>query len=55
MEKSADDLAQKAEDKGKLTLISQSNSLRRTVADKKVQLGKVEKQLDELIQRYKDS
>ena len=28
MEKSADDLAQKAEDKGKLTLISQSNSLR---------------------------
>ena len=43
MEKSADSLAEKAERTGKLTFVSQSNSLRRTVANKKVELAEVEK------------
>ena len=46
MEKSADSLAEKAEAKGKLTFIAKSNSLRRTVVDKKVELKAVEKKVD---------
>ena len=43
MEKSADSLAEEAERTGKLTFVSQSNSLRHTVANKKVELAEVEK------------
>ena len=55
MQKSVDSLAEKAETQGKLTLIAKSNSLRRTVAEKKVQLGSVENQLDELLQKLKNA
>ena len=55
MEKSADSLATKAERTGNLTFVSKSNSLRRTVADKKVELVEVEKHLDELLQKFKYS
>ncbi|XP_014675867.1 PREDICTED: uncharacterized protein LOC106815856 [Priapulus caudatus] len=55
MQKSADALSEKAERTGKLTLVSQSNSLRRTVVTKKVELVEVVDKLDMLLLKLKDT
>ena len=44
--KSADDLADKAEKSHSVTLITKSNSLRRTAKEKSAEIEVVEKQLD---------
>lgn len=53
LEKSADEYAEKAESSGNLTLISKSNSFRRTAKEKKASLLKIEKQIDEKLSEMK--
>ena len=53
MEKSANNLAQQAEDTRKITLIAQSNSMRRGTAKKKEELATTEKRIDEILQQMK--
>ena len=53
MEKSANHLAQQAEDTRKVTLIAQSNSMRRGADKKKEELASTEKRIDEILQQMK--
>lgn len=53
MEKSANHLAQQAEDTRKFTLIAQSNSMRRGADKKKEELSSIEKRIDEILQQMK--
>lgn len=55
MEKSANQLADKAETTRQVALIAQSNSLRRTAANIKEQLATTEKNLDELLKQMKEN
>ena len=52
--KSADHLANKAESTGQLTLITQSNSLRRTAKNKQSGLLQVQEELDEMLKKLKN-
>jgi hypothetical protein len=53
MEKSANHLAQQAEDTRKVTLIAQSNSMQRGVHKKKEELASTEKRIYEILQQMK--
>ncbi len=55
LEKDADKLAEKAESSGQLTLIAKSNSLRRTVKDKKAKLKELCVKLDAKLEELKNS
>ena len=50
---SADQFAEKAEATGNLTFITKSNSMRRTMKEKTVELQDLERSLDEKVQRLK--
>ena len=54
MEKSANHLAQQAEDTRKVTLIAQSNSMQRGADKKKEELASTEKRIDEILQQMKN-
>ena len=50
---SADKFAEEAEARGKIVLVTKSNSLRRTAKEKKAQLKEVEEELDEQTEKLK--
>lgn len=54
LEKSADELSEKAEKTSSLTFISKSNSFRRTAKEKRAALVKIDKQIDEKLAEMKN-
>ena len=53
--KSAEEYADQAESKGKVTLITKSNALRRSAKEKIETLGTIEKEIEEKMKQLQDT